>query len=159
MDKDSLNGMDVIDRRILNMLQEEFPLTEKPFDDIGAEIGLGGEEIRQRVASLKLRGYIRRIGPVLDPKRMGYVSLLCGVAAPHGRLEELARAVSAQPAVTHNYERTGELDLWFTVTMKNKEDIERFLSTLEETFSVTIYRFPERRTFKIKTRFTIPVPE
>jgi len=148
--------MDHADRQILTMLQEEFPLTERPFDAIGEKIGLSGEETRRRVTQLKESGYIRRIGPVLDPKKMGYVSLLCGTAVPAGRLEEVARAVSAESSVTHNYEREGDLNLWFTVTMKKNEDIERFLKTLEEAFSIRIYRFPEKRTFKIKTRFSIP---
>ena len=159
MNEDSAKGMDVIDKKILNMLQEEFPLTERPFDDIGIKIGLSGEETRKRVTDLRLRGYIRRLGPVLDPKRMGYTSLLCGVAVPHDRLEEIACAVSEEPGVTHNYERQGDLNLWFTVTMKSKDNIERFLSTLEESFSVTIHRFSEKRTFKIRTRFPIPLPE
>jgi DNA-binding Lrp family transcriptional regulator len=156
MDKTPPDTMDHADRQILTMLQEEFPLTERPFDDIGEKIGLSGEETRRRVTRLKERDYIRRIGPVLDPKKMGYVSLLCGASIPAGRLEEVARAVSAEPSVTHNYEREGDLNLWFTVTMKKNEDIERFLKTLEEAFSIRIYRFPEKRTFKIKTRFSIP---
>ena len=156
MDKDSPDTMDVMDKQILNMLQEEFPLTERPFDTLGEKIGISGEEVRVRVMELKHRGYIRRIGPVLDPKKMGYVSLLCGVAVPPERLEDAARAVSAEPAVTHNYERDGDLNLWFTVTMKKKDDIERFLTSLEKTFSITIYRFPEKQTFKIKTRFFVP---
>ncbi len=156
MDKDSLDTMDVMDKQILNMLQEEFPLTERPFDAIGEKIGLSGDEVRVRVMKLKNRGYIRRIGPVLDPKKMGYVSYLCGVAVPPERLEDVAGTVSAEPAVTHNYERNGELNLWFAVTMKEKDDIERFLTSLEEAFSITIYRFPEKQTFKIKTRFFVP---
>lgn len=156
MDKSPPDIMDHADRKILTMLQEEFPLTERPFDVIGEKIGLSGEEIRRRVMRLRERGYIRRIGPVLDPKKMGYVSLLCGAAIPAGRLEEVARAVSAESSVTHNYEREGDLNLWFTVTMKKNEDIEGFLKALEEEFSIRIYRFPEKRTFKIKTRFSIP---
>ena len=156
MGKAPPDTMDHADRQILTMLQEEFPLTERPFDDIGEKIGLSGEETRRRVTRLKEHGYIRRIGPVLDPKKMGYVSLLCGAGVPAGRLEEVARAVSAESSVTHNYEREGDLNLWFTVTMKKNEDIERFLKTLEEAFSIRIYRFPEKRTFKIKTRFSIP---
>ncbi|OPX99715.1 MAG: hypothetical protein A4E60_02693 [Syntrophorhabdus sp. PtaB.Bin047] len=156
MSKGSAREMDVIDKRILNMLQEEFPLTERPFEAVGAKIGLTEEETRKRVMGLKDRGYIRRVGPVIDAGRLGYTSLLCGIAAPPDRLEEISRAVSKEPGVTHNYEREGELNLWFTVTMEREEDIERFLSTLEEIFSVTIHRFPEKRTFKIRTRFTVP---
>lgn len=152
-----MKEMDTIDKRILNVLQEEFPLTERPFEAIGAKVGLTEKETRERVKNLRDRGYIRRIGPVLDAGRLGYASLLCGVAVPPDRLEEVSGAVTEESGVTHNYEREGELNLWFTVTMERTEDIERFLSRLEKTFSVTIHRFPEKRTFKIRTRF--PVPE
>ncbi|HNT44292.1 MAG TPA: hypothetical protein PKN85_07495, partial [Syntrophorhabdaceae bacterium] len=118
-------------------------------------IGLTEEETRNRVKDLKDGGRIRRIGPVLDAKRLGYTSLLCGVAIPPDRLGQISGTVSEEPGVTHNYEREGELNLWFTVTMERKEDIERFLSMLEETFSITIQRFPEKRTFKIRTRFPV----
>jgi DNA-binding Lrp family transcriptional regulator len=158
MKEDLAKGTDTVDRKMLNILQEEFPLTERPFEDIGEKLGISGEEARIRVAALKHRGYIRRIGPVFDPKMMGYTSLLCGVAGGD-RLEEIARVVSEEPGVTHAYQREGELDLWFTLTMKSTGDIERFLSAMEKRFSVTIYRFPEKRTFKIRTRFPVPVPE
>lgn len=151
-----MKEMDTIDKKILNVLQEEFPLAERPFEAIGAKVGLTEKETRERVKNLRDRGYIRRIGPVLDAGRLGYASLLCGVAVPPDRLEEVSGAVTVEPGVTHNYEREGELNLWFTVTMERTEDIERFLSRLEKTFSVTIHRFPQKRTFKIRTRFPLP---
>jgi hypothetical protein len=40
--------------------------------------------------------------------------------------------------------------------MERKEDNERFLTTLEDAFPVTIQRFPEKRTFKLRTRFSVP---
>ncbi len=147
--------MDSTDKKILNLLQEEFPLTERPFEDIGRKVGLTGQETMERVKRLKLDGYIRRIGPVLDPKKMGYASLLCAAAVTPERLEEVAAAVSADSGVTHNYERDGELNLWFTVTMKERDDIDRFIAGLEETYSIRIHRFPEKRTFKIKTHFVL----
>ena len=156
MSKAFVKEMDAIDRRMLNILQEDFPLAERPFEAIGAKVGLTEEETRKRVKSLKDRGYIRRIGPVLDAGKLGYTSLLCGVAVPPERLEDISGAVNREAGVTHNYEREGELNLWFTVTMERKEDIERFLTTLEDAFSVTIQRFPEKRTFKIRTRFSVP---
>lgn len=155
MNKRPAAAIDGIDKKILNLLQEELPLVEKPFEEIGEKVGLTGKEVMERVARLKQDGYIRRIGPVLDPKKMGYSSLLCAAAVPPERIEEVAAAVSAQAGVTHNYERDGELNLWFTVTMKEKKDIDRFISDLEEKYSITIHRFPEKRTFKIKTHFAL----
>lgn len=145
--------MDDTDRKLLDMLQDEFPLTERPFTDIGKKVGLTGEEVQERLRTLKASGYIRRIGPVLDPKQLGYSSLLCAAALEPGRLDKMAEAVNGEPSVTHNYEREGELNLWFTVSMRTRADIDSFLKKIEDTFSVTILRFPQKRTFKIKTRF------
>ena len=150
-----MTGMDSTDKTILNMIQEEFPLTERPFEEIGKRVGLTEKETLDRITGLKQRGYIRRIGPVLEPKRMGYTSLLCAAAVPPDNLEEVAGAVSTESGVTHNYERDDELNLWFTVTMKQYQDIDMFLNDLEKKYSIAIYRFPEKRTFKIKTRFML----
>lgn len=145
--------MDAMDKKLLDMLQEEFPLVETPFAEIGEKVGLTGEEVRKRIETLKTGGYIRRIGPVIDAKKLGYCSLLCAAAARPDTIGQLADAINAEPSVTHNYEREGELNIWFTVTMKTQGDIDAFLKKIEDRFSLTILRFPEKRTFKIKTRF------
>jgi DNA-binding Lrp family transcriptional regulator len=147
--------MDQIDRAILNIIQEEFPLTEKPFEAIGRQVEISGKEALERVKRLKEEGFIRRIGLVLERKKLGYASLLCGVHVDNDKIEEVAGTISAEPAVTHNYERDGELNLWFTVTMKTIDDINIFLRNIEERHALRIYRFPEKKTFKIKTYFPV----
>ena len=145
--------MDEIDKMILNLIQEEFPLTPRPFAGIGAQAGISEANALLRVQKLKEEGYIRRIGPVLEPGKLVYVSTLCGVRVEEAILPDVVRAVNTLPGVTHNYEREGELNLWFTVTAKSPEEIDAFLSGLEKSFDLTIHRFPKKRVFKIKTYF------
>jgi siroheme decarboxylase len=145
--------MDIMDRKLLDMLQDEFPLAAMPFVEIGKKLGITGPEVMTRLERLKNAGYIRRIGPVLDAKKLGYTSLLCAAAAGPDIIEDLAHAINAEPSVTHNYEREAELNLWFTITMRTQDDIDRFLKNIEDRFALTIIRFPEKRTFKINTRF------
>jgi DNA-binding Lrp family transcriptional regulator len=147
--------MDAIDRTILNAIQEEFPLTEQPFETIGKQAGISEEEALERIRRLTEEGYIRRIGLVLERKKLGYASLLCGAHVDADMIEEIAGEISKEPGVTHNYEREGELNLWFTVTMKTMDNINQFITTLEQTFSIKVYKFPEKRTFKIKTYFPV----
>ncbi|MCK9226986.1 MAG: Lrp/AsnC family transcriptional regulator [Syntrophorhabdaceae bacterium] len=153
MDNSIEYKMDATDRRLLDLLQEEFPLVERPFSEIGENMGLTDDEVKKRIEKLKAYGYIRRIGPVLDAKKLGYCSLLCAAAVKPDMIGQVAESVNAEPAVTHNYEREGSLNLWFTVTMKDQRDIDGFLKNIEDRFSIKIYRFPEKRTFKIKTHF------
>jgi DNA-binding Lrp family transcriptional regulator len=150
-----LSELDTIDRAILNNIQEEFPLTEKPFEAIGKQAGIREDEALERIKKLTQKGYIRRIGLVLERKKLGYVSLLCGIHVDAEVIDGLAREINKEPGVTHNYEREGELNLWFTVTMKTMDDINRFITTLERNFAIKIYKFPEKRTFKIKTFFPV----
>jgi siroheme decarboxylase len=147
--------MDVIDRTILNIIQEEFPLTEKPFEAIGKQAGISGEEALGRIRRLTEEGYIRRIGLVLERKKLGYAGLLCGAHVDIDTIEAIVKEINKEPGVTHNYEREGELNLWFTVTMKTTDDINKFITDLENAFRIKVYKFPEKRTFKIKTYFPV----
>lgn len=147
--------MDDLDRTILNLLQEEFPLVSRPYETIGKTIGLSEEETRERVLRLKKNGYIRRIGPVLERKKLGYASALCGLGVSEERIEAVAREIGKERGITHCYERTGELNLWFTITKRTEAELEAFLLDAERSLDVQIHRFPERRTFKIKTFFPL----
>lgn len=147
--------IDEIDRKILNLIQHAFPVTKRPFFEIGRAVGIEEREAFERIKRLKERGIIRRIGPVIERKKIGYVSVLCGLHAGEDRIEEIAMAINAHPGVTHNYEREGDLNLWFTITGKTHGEIESFLEGIERTFSVKIYKFPEKKVFKIKTYFPV----
>jgi len=118
-------------------------------------LGISENEAFRRIKNLKDTGIIRRIGPVIERKRIGYASVLCGLYAEEDRIEKIAEAINKHPGVTHNYERDGELNLWFTITAKTKEEIEDFIEDIERTFSLKVYRFPEKKVFKIKTYFPV----
>ena len=147
--------IDDLDKKLLNILQKEFPLSRKPFDLIGEQIGLNGSEVLTRVDRLVKDGFIRRIGPVLERKSMGYAAVLCGVRVKDDLLETFSQEVNALAGVTHNYEREGDLNVWFTIIQKDMKQIEHALGALEDKFNVKIYRFPEKRTFKIRTFFRV----
>jgi DNA-binding Lrp family transcriptional regulator len=147
--------MDEIDRKILNLIQEEFPLHKHPYGEIGKQVGIDEKEAMERVQRLKDAGIIRRIGVVFEPKKLDYTSTLCGVHVEEKMLMEVVEAINKNTGVTHNYEREGDLNLWFTIIADNAEEINTFIGDLERRFSLKIYRFPKKRVFKIKTYFPV----
>jgi DNA-binding Lrp family transcriptional regulator len=92
-DKALVKEMDAIDRRCSPSSRRIFHLAERPFEAIGAKVGLTEEETRKRVVkSLKDRGYIgHRTG--VDAGKQGYTSILCGVRCPFGETEDVSGAV------------------------------------------------------------------
>jgi len=147
--------VDEIDRQILNLIQEEFPIAARPFAEIGERVGVSEADALERVKKAKKEGYIRRIGPVLEPKKLVFTSTLCGVRVEEALLMDVVKEINRHKGVTHNYEREGELNVWFTITAESAQEIDEFLGGLEKRFSLKIYRFPKKRVFKIKTYFPV----
>jgi DNA-binding Lrp family transcriptional regulator len=148
------NVMDEIDKKILNILQKEFPLEERPFLIVAERCSIGEEEVIDRVQRLKDSGIIRRIGAVFDGNKLGRAGTLCAARVPEDKLEVFVRAVNAFPGVTHNYRRNNEYNVWFTATAGSREEIDSFLAGLKESTGVTdILDMRAVRTFKIDASF------
>ncbi len=109
--------MDSTDKEILNRIQREVPLEREPFEAIGRELGIAGDEIIRRIESLKRGRVIRQISAIFDTRVLGYESSLVAARIPAHRLNEGAKAINSHPGVSHNYERNNEFNLWYTVAV------------------------------------------
>jgi DNA-binding Lrp family transcriptional regulator len=148
--------MDNTDRRILNCIQEDLPLTASPFAEVAERIGIGEKEVLERIARLKDAGIIRRIGAVFDLRRLGFASTLCAARVPEERLEAFVRVVNAQPGVTHNYRRDDAYNVWFTLIAPGEEDLSATLEGIRrETGIDDILSLRAVKTFKINARFEV----
>ncbi len=153
-------SVDATDRKLLARVQGDFPLSRHPFAEMGKELGLDEVDVLSRLAALRREGLIRRIGPVLDPEKAGRVGLLAALAAPEDRLEAVASAISACPAVTHNYLRVPlngscPFNLWFTLTAPSQAELAATIGALERATGLPIATFPVLRKFKIGVRFSL----
>ena len=109
--------LDEMDRRLMQMLQDEFPLDERPWEILAARLGISAEEVLSRTRRLLKEGIVRKIFPVLNAYRLGTCdSTLIAMRVPPERMEEVASIVNEYRTVTHNYEREHDFNLWFTIT-------------------------------------------
>ncbi len=145
--------MDAVDKKILKEIQEGFPLTETPFADAAGRMGISEDDLISRIAALKRDGIIRRIGAVLDAALLGVATVLCAMRVEPSRIEEVAGVVSSFRQVTHNYQRDGKYNLWFTVWGTDEKALERTVSEIEAAARVTVIRLPALKTYKIRAVF------
>ena len=62
--------IDNIDKRLLNILQNDFPIVENPFVQIGKILNISEDEIIYRIKTLKdEKKVIRQISPIFDSKK------------------------------------------------------------------------------------------
>ena len=148
--------MDSIDKKILNILQKDFPLAERPFQIVAETCGISEDEALSRIQRLKDDGIIRRIGAVFDGAKLGRVSTLCAARVPQDKLENFVAAVNVSKGVTHNYLRDNEYNVWFTLNAATAKELESFLADLKKKTGITdVLDMRAVRTFKIDATFEV----
>ncbi len=148
--------MDADDRRLLNRIQSDFPVTAQPYQTIGQEIGMSEAEVIARVRRLKAKGLIRRIGGNFSPEKLGFVSTLCAARVPADDVDRFAAIVNRYPGVTHNYLRENSFNVWFTFIAPSMEEIEANLAAIRDATGVdVIMNLPATRVFKIRAKFDV----
>ena len=95
--------MDEIDRKLLAVLQEGFPLTSRPYRELGEAVGVAEPEVMARLAALQKEGLIRRIGPILDLRKMGLAGMLAACLVPVEEADEGCFRVRDFRGETHVY--------------------------------------------------------
>ncbi len=144
-----------IEKEILKELQEGIPITEKPFQEIGNKLGIDEKEIIETISRLKEEKIIRQISPIYDTKALGYDSSL--VAFKTNDIEKAAEFINTHPGVSHNYERTDEFNLWFTLAVPpdSKLGLEKTIQIMAEKTGTEDYVILRtEKLFKIGVKLT-----
>lgn len=148
--------LDDIDRSLLSSVQAQFPLTREPFAALGQRLGIGSDQVIQRLERLKANGTIRLIGPVFNPGRLGYQTTLIATKVAAEQLHQATEIISAHPRVSHCYERDHDFNLWFTLAMPAAEDAETEPLELGSRIKAEItLSLPAVRVFKVGAYFNV----
>ena len=150
----STTTMDLVDRKILNIIQTRFPLVEMPFAEIGDEVELPEEEVIERIGELKGKNVVRQISAIFDTRRLGYKTTLVAMRLPADELDAAAQIINVHPGVSHNYARNGHFNLWFTVAVPPYEDLAETVEDMASRTGAESYRLmPTIKFFKIGVNF------
>lgn len=150
--------MDERDRRILNALQNDFPLCREPYNVLACKLGISSEELWRRVANLIAGGVIRRIGASIDSGKMGFCSTLAAISVGEDVIEMASEIIGRLPEVTHSYLRDDEFNIWFTIIAADEERIEAILRDIRIALSLEesrVLNLPMERVFKLDARFDV----
>ena len=148
--------MDRTDRAILNEIQSHFPLRVRPFLEVGRKLGLSEKEVLTRVSRLKKEGIIRRIGANFNSRKLGFTSTLCAAKVSKRRLDAFVAVVNEYPGVTHNYEREGDYNIWFTFIAESQEVIDKTLGEIRNRTGIKhLISLPAEKIFKIQVDFEV----
>jgi DNA-binding Lrp family transcriptional regulator len=144
--------LDDTDKRLMNLLQSSFPLEPRPFDLVAAEAELDPAEVKARTQRLLDERIIREITPIFDTRALGYSSMLVAAKVDAENPHRPAQIINSHPGVSHNYLRTHEFNLWFTIATPPDSELglAGTLDLLQRlTGAESIRQLPTLQLFKI----------
>jgi siroheme decarboxylase len=144
--------LDDTDKRLMNLLQSSFPLDPEPFALVAGEADLAVDELMERTQRLLDERIIREITPIFDTRALGYSSMLVAAKVDAEHPHRAAKIINSPPGVSHNYLRTHDFNLWFTIATPPDSELglQGTLDALQAlTGATSIRQLPTLRLFKI----------
>ena len=147
--------MDAIDRLIVNLMQNGFPITELPYRESAELIGITEDELIERLGRMLDDGILTRFGPLFQIERVGGAFTLAAMSVPKEDFDRVAGIVNAMPEVAHNYEREHELNMWFVLATETPERIREVIARIERETGCKVIDMPKFREYFVGLKFDV----
>lgn len=144
------------DKSLLNLLQGNLPVCSRPFACLAEELGTDEQTVIDRLNELRAQGYLRRIGTFFNSNRLGYNGTLVALKVQPAAMGKVAAEINRYPGVTHNYEREGKYNLWFTLLTPNLATEQKILNEVEDLSGVDgLLNLKAHKKYKINVQFKL----
>jgi DNA-binding Lrp family transcriptional regulator len=146
-------ALDDLDKRLLNLMQGQFPIAARPYQHVGSQAGVTEDEVMARVQRLLDERIIRQVTPIFDTRALGYSSMLVAAKVDPENPWRAATVINAHPGVSHNYLRNHEFNIWFTIATEPDSPLglEGTLDRLAELAGAeSVRQLPTLKLFKIR---------
>ena len=151
-----MTRLSTFDKALLNLLQGDIPICSHPFAELARKLGTDEEKVLERLRELKTAGFLRRIGTFFDSNSLGYHGTLVALKVEPSAICAVAEAVNKYPGATHNYEREGVYNLWFTLLTPNAEYESNVLAQIRSLDGVEdMLKLKANKKYKINVQFKL----
>ncbi|MGE5547955.1 MAG: AsnC family protein [Solirubrobacterales bacterium] len=133
------------DHALVAALCDGLPLTERPFLTLGREIGMGEDEVIERLQAMQAEGVIRRLGVIVRHHELGYrANAMVVWDIPDAEVSRVGGILGGAPEVTLCYRRPRRLPDWpynlFTMVHgRDRAEVQATIAALAEREGVAAY--------------------
>lgn len=141
--------MDKIDRNIINILQAGFPLSEEPYAEVAAQLGITETELLNRLSRLLNEKTLTRFGPMYDAQKLGGAFSLVAIQVPEDDFDNVTEVVNSYPEVAHNYQRDHDFNMWYVLATETSEQIDEVNRDIEQRTGLKVFNMPKLEEYFI----------
>lgn len=125
MEADLIERIDEVDRRIIDLLQEDSRLS---FNKIAKRLGISVGTAYNHIKNLEDRGILKSYTVIVDPVRLGYgLTVIILIQAEGKHLVALEKEVAKIGNVVSVYDITGDYDIAVVARFKDRADLNAFI--------------------------------
>lgn len=152
------------DLHLIDRLHGGFPLSDRPFAELAAELGCTEDQLIDRLQRLLAHGELTRFGPLFQIERAGGRFVLAAMAVPEERFAVVAAQLGALREIAHNYRRESAhpgqpgatpLNMWFVIAVESADQVGRVIEHIEALTELPVYAFPKEREFFVELRLPL----
>lgn len=151
--------IDAVERAIIDHLQGDFPICERPYAEVAARLGMGEAELLERLQRMLEARLLTRFGPMFQVERMGGTFVLAALCVPEADWQRVLEVVNALPEVAHNYRRESEhnaaFNMWFVLASESQAGIDAAVRTIEEGSGLPVFSFPKLREYFVEMKLMV----
>lgn len=134
---------DDIDAKLINYLQDGFPICDRPYLQVANELSLTESDVLERLKTLLENGTLTRFGALYNAERIGGALTLAALKVPEIDFENVSKIVNAFPEVAHNYARNHELNMWFVVATETPQQLAETLEKITQQTGLPVFNMPK----------------
>jgi DNA-binding Lrp family transcriptional regulator len=148
--------IDSVDRQLIVAVQQGLPITSRPYLAIAQQLAITEQEVIDRLAGLKQQGLIKRLGVIVQHRKLGYQANAMVVwAIPDEVVDNIGRKLSQEKFVNLCYQRprreNWHYNLYCMIHGKSRDTVLLQLQQLIETHALAGFDYQvlfSRRCFK-----------
>lgn len=148
-------SLSTLDRKILNLIQEEILPSSQLFKTMAERIGITEKKLLAKITKFKEEGIIRAYSARLNHRKLGFESTLIALRVCDNDIDPMASYLTQQREVTHCYLRQGEFNLWFVFLYKDGQ-LKKVLNKISKQIGKkNILNLKTIKKFKLRTRLKV----
>ena len=118
--------MDDIDKKILNILQDNFRISYK---ELGKKINMAASSVHNRVQKMLDAGVIKKEDTIINPMKVGFETIaIIGLSVDPLKMKDVAKKIALYDEVQLIATTTGDHDIVVRIIEKDEKSLWRFIN-------------------------------
>jgi DNA-binding Lrp family transcriptional regulator len=140
-----------IEEKVINIIQTDLFIDNNIFDNLASELNIKTTLLFEILNKYKRNQIIRNISAILNIKQAGYISTLAAFNLPENKLADAIKIINSHPGVSHNYLRSHNYNIWFTIIQPKGNNLKQEISSIaQKTKARDFILLPEIARLKLR---------